>query len=37
MTLLSSVGGAAGPLYGGFFLALSKASAGKGGDSRKKN
>jgi phosphoenolpyruvate---glycerone phosphotransferase subunit DhaL len=30
MTLLSSVGGAAGPLYGGFFLALSKASAGKG-------
>jgi phosphoenolpyruvate---glycerone phosphotransferase subunit DhaL len=29
MTLLSSVGGAAGPLYGGFFLALSKASAGK--------
>jgi len=29
MTLLSSVGGAAGPLYGGFFLALSKASTGK--------
>ncbi len=29
MTLLSSVGGAAGPLYGGFFLALSKASIGK--------
>ncbi|HTV66796.1 MAG TPA: dihydroxyacetone kinase subunit DhaL [Bryocella sp.] len=29
MTLLSSVGGAAGPLYGGFFLALSKASAGR--------
>ena len=29
MTLLSSVGGAAGPLYGGFFLALSKSSAGK--------
>jgi phosphoenolpyruvate---glycerone phosphotransferase subunit DhaL len=29
MTLLSSVGGAAGPLYGGFFLALSKACAGK--------
>jgi phosphoenolpyruvate---glycerone phosphotransferase subunit DhaL len=29
MTLLSSVGGAAGPLYGGFFLALSKASSGK--------
>lgn len=29
MTLLSSVGGAAGPLYGGFFLALSKASANK--------
>ena len=29
MTLLSSVGGASGPLYGGFFLALSKASAGK--------
>jgi dihydroxyacetone kinase-like protein len=29
MTLLSSVGGAAGPLYGGFFLALSKATAGK--------
>lgn len=29
MTLLSSVGGAAGPLYGGFFLALSRASAGK--------
>ena len=30
MALLSSVGGAAGPLYGGFFLAMSKASAGKG-------
>lgn len=29
MALLSSVGGAAGPLYGGFFLALSKASDGK--------
>lgn len=29
MTLLSSVGGAAGPLYGGFFLALGKSSAGK--------
>jgi phosphoenolpyruvate---glycerone phosphotransferase subunit DhaL len=29
MTLLSSVGGAAGPLYGGFFLALGKASAAK--------
>jgi len=29
MTLLSSVGGAAGPLYGGFFLALSKACTGK--------
>lgn len=29
MTLLSSVGGAAGPLYGGFFLALSKACAGR--------
>ena len=29
MTLLSSVGGAAGPLYGGFFLELSKSSAGK--------
>jgi dihydroxyacetone kinase-like protein len=29
MTLLSSVGGAAGPLYGGFFLALGKATAGK--------
>ncbi len=29
MTLLSSVGGASGPLYGGFFLALSKSSAGK--------
>ena len=29
MALLSSVGGAAGPLYGGFFLAMSKACAGK--------
>src|SRR6185312_5315862 len=29
MALLSSVGGAAGPLYGGFFLALSKATTGK--------
>src|SRR5271157_3247416 len=29
MTLLSSVGGAAGPLYGGFFLALGKDCAGK--------
>jgi phosphoenolpyruvate---glycerone phosphotransferase subunit DhaL len=29
MTLLSSVGGASGPLYGGFFLALGKSSAGK--------
>jgi phosphoenolpyruvate---glycerone phosphotransferase subunit DhaL len=30
MTLLSSVGGASGPLYGGFFLELGKSSAGKG-------
>lgn len=29
MTLLSSVGGASGPLYGGFFLELAKSSAGK--------
>ncbi|MBZ5616747.1 MAG: dihydroxyacetone kinase subunit L [Acidobacteriia bacterium] len=29
MTLLSTVGGAAGPLYGGFFLTLGKQSAGK--------
>jgi phosphoenolpyruvate---glycerone phosphotransferase subunit DhaL len=29
MALLASVGGAAGPLYGGFFLALSKACTGK--------
>jgi phosphoenolpyruvate---glycerone phosphotransferase subunit DhaL len=29
MALLASVGGAAGPLYGGFFLALSKSCAGK--------
>ena len=29
MALLSSVGGAAGPLYGGFFLALSRACTGK--------
>ncbi len=29
MTLLSSVGGASGPLYGGFFLELAKQSAGK--------
>ncbi|NFV81073.1 dihydroxyacetone kinase subunit DhaL [Magnetospirillum aberrantis] len=29
MTLLSSVGGASGPLYGGFFLELGKQSAGK--------
>jgi dihydroxyacetone kinase-like protein len=29
MTLLSTVGGAAGPLYGGFFLELGKQSAGK--------
>jgi phosphoenolpyruvate---glycerone phosphotransferase subunit DhaL len=29
MTLLSSVGGAAGPLYGGFFLELAKSCAGK--------
>jgi dihydroxyacetone kinase-like protein len=29
MTLLSSVGGASGPLYGGFFLALGKACVGK--------
>lgn len=29
MTLLSSVGGASGPLYGGFFLELSKQVAGK--------
>lgn len=29
MTLLSTVGGAAGPLYGGFFLALARVSAGK--------
>jgi dihydroxyacetone kinase-like protein len=29
MTLLSSVGGASGPLYGGFFLELGKQTAGK--------
>ena len=29
MTLISTVGGAAGPLYGGFFLAMAKASAGR--------
>ncbi|MGB8770865.1 MAG: dihydroxyacetone kinase subunit DhaL [Candidatus Korobacteraceae bacterium] len=29
MTLLSTVGGASGPLYGGFFLAVSKACIGK--------
>jgi len=29
MTLLSTVGGAAGPLYGGFFLDIGKLSAGK--------
>jgi dihydroxyacetone kinase-like protein len=29
MTLLSTVGGAAGPLYGGFFLELGRCGAGK--------
>ncbi len=29
MTLLSTVGGAAGPLYGGFFLELGRTTAGK--------
>ncbi len=29
MTLISTVGGAAGPLYGGFFLELGKQSAGR--------
>jgi phosphoenolpyruvate---glycerone phosphotransferase subunit DhaL len=29
MTLVSQIGGAAGPLYGGFFLEMSKAAAGK--------
>lgn len=29
MTLLSTVGGASGPLYGGFFLALGKRTVGK--------
>jgi len=29
MTLLSTVGGAAGPLYGGFFLELGRSTAGK--------
>jgi phosphoenolpyruvate---glycerone phosphotransferase subunit DhaL len=29
MTLISTIGGAAGPLYGGFFLDMAKASAGK--------
>lgn len=29
MTLLSTVGGASGPLYGGFFLELAKSCAGK--------
>jgi len=28
MTLLSTVGGASGPLYGGFFLAIAKQAAG---------
>jgi dihydroxyacetone kinase-like protein len=31
MTLLSTVGGAAGPLYGGFFLELGRSTAGKTG------
>jgi dihydroxyacetone kinase-like protein len=31
MTLLSTVGGAAGPLYGGFFLELGRTAAGKTG------
>lgn len=31
MTLLSTVGGASGPLYGGFFLELGKRSAGQAG------
>jgi phosphoenolpyruvate---glycerone phosphotransferase subunit DhaL len=29
MTLISTVGGAAGPLYGGFFLEMAKVTAGK--------
>jgi dihydroxyacetone kinase-like protein len=29
MTLISTVGGAAGPLYGGFFLAMGKQTAGR--------
>jgi dihydroxyacetone kinase-like protein len=29
MTLISTVGGASGPLYGGFFLELGKQTAGK--------
>lgn len=29
MTLLSSVGGASGPLYGGFFLEMARQAAGK--------
>ena len=29
MTLISAVGGAAGPLYGGFFLEMAKVTAGK--------
>jgi dihydroxyacetone kinase-like protein len=29
MTLLSTVGGAAGPLYGGFFLEMAKTTAGR--------
>lgn len=29
MTLLSTVGGASGPLYGGFFLAMAKTASGK--------
>ncbi len=29
MTLLSTVGGAAGPLYGGFFLAMARSTVGK--------
>jgi dihydroxyacetone kinase-like protein len=29
MTLLSTVGGAAGPLYGGFFLEMARAAAGR--------
>src|ERR1044071_1324536 len=29
MTLLSTVGGASGPLYGGFFLAMARSGVGK--------